>query len=46
MGDRTLHRLLKSRLGLSFLGRLRSDLEKELVRVAGKVYAMPVGARP
>jgi geranylgeranyl diphosphate synthase type II len=46
MGDRTLHRLLKSRLGLSFLGRLRSDLEKELVRVAGKVCAMPVGARP
>ena len=46
MGDRTLHSLLKSRLGLSFLGRLRSDLEKELVRVAGKVYAMPVGARP
>jgi geranylgeranyl pyrophosphate synthase len=33
MGDRTLHLLLKSRLELSFLERLRSDLEKEMVRV-------------
>jgi geranylgeranyl pyrophosphate synthase len=45
LGDRTLHRLLQSRLGLSFLGRLRSDLEEELARVTGNVCAMPAGAR-
>jgi geranylgeranyl pyrophosphate synthase len=45
LGDRTLHRLLKSRLGLSFLDKLRSDLEEELVRVTGNVYTMPVGER-
>ena len=33
LGDTTLHRLLESRPELSFLGRLRSDLEEELVRV-------------
>jgi len=45
LGDRTLHRLLKSRLGLSFLDKLRSDLEEELVIVTGNVYTMPVGER-
>ena len=46
LGDRTLYRLLQSRSGLSFLERLRSDLEEELARVTGSVCAMPAGARP
>jgi geranylgeranyl pyrophosphate synthase len=45
LGDRTLHRLLQSRPGLAFLGKLRSDLEEELVRVTGNVLTMPVGER-
>ena len=46
LGDRTLHRLLQSRLGLSFLGKLRSDLEEELVRVTGNACVIPVGELP
>jgi geranylgeranyl pyrophosphate synthase len=45
LGDTTLHRLLKSRPGLSFLGKLRSDLEEELVRVTRNASEMTVGAR-
>ena len=45
LGDRTLSRLLQSRLSLSFLERLRINLEEELVRVTGNVRAMPAGAR-
>jgi geranylgeranyl pyrophosphate synthase len=46
LGDRTLQSLLKSKPELSFLGKLRSDLEEELVRVAGNAFEMSVGARP
>ena len=47
LGDRTLHRLLKSRLELSFLGRLRSDLEEELVRGYRRMSARCLaGERP
>jgi hypothetical protein len=46
LGDRTLARLLQARIGLSFLGNLRSSLEEELVRVAGNLCEMPAGARP
>ncbi len=46
LGDRTLHRLLNSQLGLSFLGSLRLGLEEELVQVTGNLCAMPAGARP
>jgi geranylgeranyl pyrophosphate synthase len=46
LGDSTLARLLQARLGLSFLGNLRSSLEAELVRVTGNLYEMPAGARP
>jgi len=46
LGDRTLTRLLQARIGLSFLGTLRSSLEEELVRVAGNLCEMPAGARP
>lgn len=46
LGDGTLHRLLRSRPGLSFLESVRSDLEEELVRVTQNVFAMTVGARP
>lgn len=45
LGDRTLRRLLQSRLSLSFLERLRINLEEELARVTGNVRAMPAGAR-
>jgi geranylgeranyl pyrophosphate synthase len=45
LGDRALQQLLRSRQGLSFLGKLRSDLEEELVRVTGNVLAMPLGER-
>jgi geranylgeranyl pyrophosphate synthase len=45
LGDRTLSRLLQSRLSLSFLERLRINLEEELARVTGNVRAMPAGAR-
>jgi geranylgeranyl pyrophosphate synthase len=46
LGDKTLHQLLQSRLGLSFLQKLRSDLEEELARVTGSARALPAGARP
>lgn len=46
LGDRTLHQLLQSRLGLSFLARLRCDLEQELARATEGARAMPEGARP
>jgi geranylgeranyl pyrophosphate synthase len=45
LGDRSLARLLQSRLGLSFLGTLRSSLEEELVRITGNLREMPVGAQ-
>jgi geranylgeranyl pyrophosphate synthase len=45
LGDTTLRRLLKSRPGLSFLGKLRSGLEEELVRVTRNASEMTVGAR-
>jgi geranylgeranyl pyrophosphate synthase len=45
LGDKTLHRLLISRPGLSFLGKLRSGLEEELVRVTRNASEMTVGAR-
>ncbi len=43
LGDRTLCRLLKSQPGLSFLRKLRGDLEEELVRVTGDAFATPAG---
>jgi geranylgeranyl pyrophosphate synthase len=46
LGDGTLQLLLKSKPELSFLGKLRSDLEEELVRVAGNAFEMTVGAHP
>ena len=46
LGDRTLHRLLQLRPGLSFLGKLRSDLEEELVRVTENACAITLGERP
>jgi len=46
LGDKTLHRLLQSRLSLSFLEKLRSDLEEELARVTGSARALSAGARP
>ena len=46
LGDRTLGQLLKSRPELSFLGKLRNDLEEELVRVTGNACVMPVGELP
>lgn len=46
LGDRTLARLVQARLGLSFLEKLRSSLEEELVRVTGNLQEMPIGARP
>jgi geranylgeranyl diphosphate synthase type II len=45
LGDRSLARLLQSRLGLSFLSKLRSSLEEELARITGNLRAMPLGAR-
>ncbi len=46
LGDRTLARLLQSRLGLSFLASLRAGLEEELARVTDNLCAMPAGERP
>ncbi len=46
LGDRTLRRLLQSRLGLSFLAKLRSDLDEELARATGNICAIPEGAHP
>jgi len=45
LGDRTLSRLLVSRPSMSFLGKLRSDLQTELVRVTHNASEMTVGAR-
>lgn len=45
LGDRTLQQLLKSRPELSFLGKLRNDLEKELVRVTENASELCMGAR-
>jgi geranylgeranyl pyrophosphate synthase len=45
LGDRTLHRLLQLQPGLSFLGKLRSDLEEELVRVTENACAITLGER-
>jgi geranylgeranyl pyrophosphate synthase len=46
LGDRALERLLLSRLGLSFLGKLRGSLEEELARVTGDLCNVPAGVRP
>jgi geranylgeranyl diphosphate synthase type II len=43
LGDRTLRRLTKEKPALSFLGRLRSDLEEELVRVTANASETAVG---
>jgi geranylgeranyl pyrophosphate synthase len=45
IGDRTLRRLIKSRPALSFLGRLRRDLEEELVRVTTNACETVTGER-
>ena len=37
--------LLQSRLGLSFLGKLRSSLEEELDRITGNLRETPLGVR-
>ena len=46
LGDRTLARLVQARLGLSFLEKLRSSLEEELVLITGNLCEMPLGVRP
>ena len=46
LGDRTLDRLLASRPTLEFLGKLRSDLQAELVRVTHNATEMTMGVRP
>jgi geranylgeranyl pyrophosphate synthase len=46
LGDRTLGCLLVSRPSLSFLGKLRDDLQGELVRVTHNAYETAIGARP
>ena len=45
MRDRTLRQLLKSRPELSFLGKLRNDLEEELVRVTENASELSMGDR-
>jgi geranylgeranyl diphosphate synthase type II len=45
LGDRTLGLLLQLRPGLSFLGKLRSSLEEELVRVTENACAITLGER-
>jgi geranylgeranyl pyrophosphate synthase len=44
-GDRSLRQLLKSRPELSFLGKLRNNLEEELVRVTENASELCLGAR-
>jgi geranylgeranyl pyrophosphate synthase len=44
-GDRSLARLLQTRLGLSFLAKLRSSLEEELARITVNLRETPLGAR-
>jgi len=46
MGDRALRQLLKTRSGMSFLGKLRGDLEGELARVVENHLEIPAGALP
>jgi hypothetical protein len=46
LGDRTLGRLLVSKPSLLFLGKLRSELQAELVRVTHNASEMTTGARP
>jgi geranylgeranyl pyrophosphate synthase len=45
MGDWTLRQLLKSRPELSFLGKLRNDLEEELARVTENASELSMGDR-
>ena len=45
VGDRSLASLLLSRLGLSFLTKLRDSLEEELARITANLREMPSGAR-
>jgi geranylgeranyl pyrophosphate synthase len=45
LGDKTLRQLLKSRPELSFLGKLRNDLEEELVRVTENASELCMGDR-
>jgi geranylgeranyl diphosphate synthase type II len=45
LGDCTLDSLLVSKPALSFLGKLRNDLQAELVRVTHSAGAMAMGAR-
>jgi geranylgeranyl pyrophosphate synthase len=44
LGDAMLRGLLKSNPALSFLGKLRSGLEEELLRVTEHACALPAGA--
>jgi geranylgeranyl pyrophosphate synthase len=46
LGDGALRQLLRSRPKLSFLGKLRNDLEEELVRVTENASESCLGARP
>jgi geranylgeranyl pyrophosphate synthase len=46
LGDTTLRQLLKPRPEMSFLGKLRSSLEEELVRVTENACEMVSGERP
>ncbi|MGD0831788.1 MAG: polyprenyl synthetase family protein [Terracidiphilus sp.] len=45
LGDKTLHMLLQSRSSLSFLEKLRSDLEGELARVTANAFELCMGDR-
>ena len=45
LGDRALDNLVRSQPGLSFLGKLRSELEEELARVTGDACELVAGAR-
>lgn len=45
LGDRMLRLLLKSRPEVLFLGKLRSDLEEELIQVTGNISEMTLGER-
>ena len=44
-GDTTLRQLLKARPEMAFLGKLRNDLEEELVQVTGNACATVPGER-
>jgi geranylgeranyl pyrophosphate synthase len=46
LGDRTLGELLKLKPELLFMGRLRSNLEDELIRVTKNACELSMGARP